>query len=68
MKTFTRMLLACGLAVPFTTQGAEPALPERDQRAAIIKTLNTLRTFPEVISKSEWQQRAHAIRAQVLVR
>jgi dienelactone hydrolase len=31
------------------------------------KTLNTLRTFPEVQSKAEWQQRAKEIREQVLV-
>lgn len=31
------------------------------------KTLNTLRTFPEVQSKAEWQQRAKEIREQILV-
>lgn len=67
MKTFTRMLLACSFAVATITQSAEPALPEHDQRAASIKTLNTPRTFPEIISRSEWQQRAQAIREQALV-
>ena len=46
---------------------AEPAFPEKDQRAARVQTLNTPRTFPEIQSKAEWQQRAQAIREQVLV-
>jgi dienelactone hydrolase len=46
---------------------AEPALTEKDQRASSIQTLNTLRSFPEIKSKAEWQLRALAIREQVLV-
>ena len=61
------MLLVCSLAANFTTKAAEPALPDRDERSAAIRTLNTPRTFPEIKSKSEWQQRAQAIREQVLV-
>ena len=67
MKTFTKLFLVCSLAAELTARAAEPALPERDQRGAAIKTLNTLRTFPEIKSKSEWQQRAQAIREQALV-
>lgn len=48
-------------------RGAEMAFPEQDQRAARVQTLNTPRTFPAVASKAEWQQRASAIREQVLV-
>jgi hypothetical protein len=43
------------------------SLPSSDQRAQAPKTLNTLRTFPELKSKSEWQARAKEIREQVLV-
>ena len=46
---------------------AERAFPEKDQRAARVQTLNTPRSFPEIQSKAEWQQRAQAIREQVLV-
>src|SRR5262249_39768904 len=42
-------------------------LPESDQRAGPPRTLNTLRAFPEVKSKFEWQARAREIREQVLV-
>ena len=42
-------------------------LPEKDLRAAPPKTLNTLRTFPEIKSRAEWESRAQAIREQVLV-
>jgi len=43
-------------------------LPETDQRAVVPpRTLNTLRAFPEIKSKSEWQARAAEIRENVLV-
>src|SRR5688572_18435936 len=42
-------------------------LPEKDLRAAPPKTLNTLRTFPAIKSRAEWESRAQAIREQVLV-
>jgi dienelactone hydrolase len=66
MKTFTKFFLACSLAARLAP-AAEPALPERDQRASAVQTLNTPRAFPEIKSKSEWQQRAQAIREQALV-
>ncbi|MBM3832397.1 MAG: acetylxylan esterase [Verrucomicrobia bacterium] len=43
------------------------SLPEHDLRATKPKTLNTLRTFPNVTSKSAWQARAKEIRDHVLV-
>ncbi len=42
-------------------------LPATDQRAGPPKTLNTLRAFPEIKSKKEWQQRAGEVREQVLI-
>src|SRR5437868_5634243 len=66
MKTFTTLLgLACAGAV--TVRSAESKLPEQDARSGAPRTLNTLRTFPELSSKIEWQQRAQAIREQALV-
>ena len=63
------LVALAGLVALSTTgaSGAEVAFPEQDQRAARVQTLNTRRTFPEVASKAEWQQRAAAIREQVLV-
>jgi dienelactone hydrolase len=46
---------------------AAPRLPEKDLRAAPPRTLNTLRTFPGIKSKAEWESRARDIRDQVLV-
>ena len=46
---------------------AADALPESDQRAKVVKDLNTLRDFPEIDSKAEWQARAREIREHVLV-
>ncbi len=46
---------------------AADALPESDQRARLVKDLNTLRDFPEIDSKEEWQARAREIREQLLV-
>jgi len=42
-------------------------LAEKDQRYQAPKTLNTLRTFPEVKSRADWQREAEAIRTHVLV-
>jgi hypothetical protein len=52
---------AAGIVALATMCGAAQA----DARAPI--TLNTPRTFPEIGSKSEWQQRAARIREQILV-
>src|SRR5213596_2554671 len=42
-------------------------LPASDQRAGSVKDLNTLRTFPKIESRTEWQARAKEIREQILV-
>src|SRR2546430_14203715 len=43
-------------------------LPEKDQRPVFPpKTLDTLRAFPEIHSRSDWEMRAGEIRDQVLV-
>ena len=65
MKTIATLALLTAALV--TLRAANPVLPEKDQRAATVKTLNTLRTFPDIKTKSEWEQRAQAIREQVLV-
>ena len=66
MQTFARFLfVAACLAYP--AGAAEPRLPERDERSGALRTLDTPRTFPEISSKSEWEQRAQAIHEQALV-
>ena len=67
MKTIARLLGVAGGLIAAITSAAEINLPEKDQRAASVQTLNTPRTFPEIKSKGEWEQRAQAIREQVLV-
>jgi len=68
MKTIANILCAGAvLLTPHVLRAADLALPEKDQRTATVKTLHTLRTFPEIKTKSEWEQRAQAIREQVLV-
>ena len=67
MKTIARIFCAAGTLMVAISFAAEIALPERDHRATAVKTLNTPRTFPEIKSKSEWEQRAQAIHEQVLV-
>jgi len=42
-------------------------LPPKDMRAGTPKTLNTLRSFPEIRSRAEWEKRAREIREHVLV-
>lgn len=67
MKTLARIVcVAVGSCVALPGLAAEVQFPERDERGGV-KTLNTLRTFPEVTSRSEWEGRARAIREQVLV-
>ncbi len=53
------------LADPTLVSGA--LLPECDLRGTNVVTVNTPRTFPEIASKADWQERANAIRTQVLV-
>jgi dienelactone hydrolase len=66
MQTLARFSCVV-MCLALSARAAEVALPEQDQRAAVIKTLNTPRTFPAISSKSEWEQRAQAIREQALV-
>ncbi|HEY0549487.1 MAG TPA: acetylxylan esterase, partial [Verrucomicrobiae bacterium] len=67
MKTNARILLGAAAFIASVSLAAEVAFPETDQRAASVKTLNTARTFPDVKSKAEWEQRAQRIREQALV-
>jgi dienelactone hydrolase len=67
MEAFTRFFSVAALIVAAGSIAGEPSLPDRDRRADSIKTLDTLRTFPQIRSKSEWEQRAQAIREQALV-
>jgi dienelactone hydrolase len=64
MKIYAFLALAC--AVTFTAN-ASSSLPAKDERAAPPKTLNTLRAFPEIKSRLEWDKRARDIREHVLV-
>lgn len=57
--------MACVLSA--AAAAADAVLPAKDQRAGKPKTLDTLRTFPEITSKSAWERRAQHIREQVLV-
>lgn len=67
MKTIARIFFV-GLALTTSISfAAQISLPERDQRATSVQTLNTPRTFPDIKSKAEWEQRAQAIHEQVLV-
>lgn len=54
-------------SVPGLPRATADTLPASDQRAQPPKTLNTLRSFPDIRSKAEWQARAKEIREQVLV-
>src|SRR5258705_3372278 len=56
------LLLACS-----HTATAAGALPPKDERAGTPKTLDTLRTFPEVGSRAEWEARAKELREHILV-
>jgi dienelactone hydrolase len=67
MKTNARIVVGAVAFVAVISSAAEISFPEKDLRVASVKTLNTPRTFPEIKSKTEWEQRAQAIREQVLV-
>jgi len=45
----------------------QPKLPDSDTRAKEVRTLNTLRSFPELTTKTGWEKRAREIREQALV-
>ncbi|HWN96462.1 MAG TPA: acetylxylan esterase [Methylomirabilota bacterium] len=66
MQTFAKFFGVAG-CLACCSLAAQPVLPEKDQRSRSVKTLNTLRSFPQIKSRSEWEQRAQAIREQVLV-
>ncbi len=55
------------LLISFLPAGRAAGLPESDQRAKSVKTLNTLRAFPAIKSQEEWQKRAKDIRTHILV-
>src|SRR5258706_4312265 len=56
------------LALPLISAcAASEKLPDKDERSGLPWTLDTLRTFPEISSRSEWESRAKEIRQQVLV-
>src|SRR5439155_16097990 len=59
------VLLACAIGAGFNANSA--SLPAKDERAGPPKTLNTLRTFPEISSRGAWEQRAREIREHILV-
>ncbi len=61
------LVAVAALCLNSLTSPAADALPETDQRAKVVKDLNTPRDFPEIDSKAEWQARAREIREQVLV-
>ncbi len=67
MQTLRNLLAAAVACVLTSGHAAEAVLPAKDERAGPPKTLNTLRTFPEITSKSAWQRHAEGIREQVLV-
>src|SRR5437762_9353914 len=46
---------------------AAGTLPAKDERAGPPRTLDTLRSFPEINSRGEWEARAKEIREQILV-
>ncbi len=64
-KNFRQFLLpaACALSLAAGTR-AQP-LPDKDQRAGPPKTLDTLRSFPAIKSKAEWEARARDIREHI---
>ena len=62
-KLFARAFIFLFAAFSATTLTAEI---ESDTRAAL-KTVNTKRSFPSVLSRADWQNRAQQIREQILV-
>jgi hypothetical protein len=58
-------LAGCAILLAFNADSA--SLPSKDQRAGPPKTLNTLRTFPEITSRAAWEKRAREIREHILV-
>lgn len=65
VRSLLSFVVAAGALVPFGS--AAPSLPAKDQRADVVRDLNTPRPFPVIGSKAEWQARAQQIREQILV-
>lgn len=63
----TTFAAALSLALPATLRAQSRTLPNADQRSGPPKTLDTLRTFPDVPSQTAWEERAREIRQHVLV-
>lgn len=59
-------LLAC-LLLGLAPVARGDSLPAADQRAAPPRTLNTLRSFPDIAARRDWQARAREIREHILV-
>jgi len=55
--------LSSWAALPSHTE----TLPETDQRGGPPQTVNTLRSFPDIQSRADWERRARQIREQTLV-
>ncbi|HEY0455428.1 MAG TPA: acetylxylan esterase [Verrucomicrobiae bacterium] len=62
----TRLFLLLASSIVSASFASEP-LPPADQRAGPPKTLDTLRSFPEINNRAQWEKRAQEIREQILV-
>ena len=60
-------LVAAALIFGAVSPTFSQSLPAKDLRAGPPKTLDTLRSFPNIESKAAWKQRAQNIHEQVLV-
>src|SRR5712692_3781982 len=67
LKNFRQFLLAAACALSLAAGTRAQPLPDKDQRAGPPKTLDTLRSFPAIKSKAEWEARARDIREHILV-
>ena len=61
------LLFALGCETYQRPAAHTPVLPEADLRAAVVRDLNTLRSFPVIETKEQWQARAKEIREQIAV-
>ena len=52
------LTILAGILVFHFQASSSTALPDRDQRAKEVRTLNTPRQFPEITSKAAWEKRA----------
>src|SRR5258708_3581122 len=62
MKPLLLLLALCTAAF-----AATESLPKTDQRADVIRDLNTPRAFPAIASRADWKARAQDIRENTLV-